>query len=808
MRSHLTRNVFRRLLSGKDLLAHCSSYPWSIQCRGNLSKELSVTRSTRRTLFGFTFKKAARQPRDPSITPGLPIMMEFSHMEKIGARPPPTTQLRDSWRAFFEYKHKKKEVVNILQAEIAWRIYEYLKKINSTNSAERLTIQDLRTASSALRRLPNDKLDLHKQFARALYYDIREKETGPFKTMYNFEWFIEILSLTGDTTEAKTLLQSYILERNDILERNETLHQSNTHADTKKMWIFILEGFSLEKNEEGLMSSFEAAKKDGLIFNPVVHRIMTTFFAEKNDVEATKRWYKEPIVGGADTRTQPRAQTLAVILQFCLRNGELEWCKQIFKEAISLEPTKGTWDVIFLWAAGARGKGVEDVERMIEVMIRRNPENENMRPNINTINGLVQLAMSKNDPYLAERYLSLGHKFGIRPNTHTFVLQINYRTDANDLRGAHAAYEALQSEEILDEEDLPPINKYIRALCASQNPDIKLVNSILNDLDERGRRLEAATVTALSLLYLDRQQIDDLVDVLQTNIYHYTLSERGSIRDAFVHFICDRDNSTVKAWDAYNILRQFFNETSVEQRTQIMNSFFKRRRCDMACHAFGHMRQNTIPDRKPTLDTYITCLEGIAKLSDREYLDVIHNMLKLDSTIEPNTKLYNALMLAYTSVCEGKRALSFWTDITNLYEGPSYKSLEIVFWACQETNFGSENAREIWSKMMRMDVDVTGPVFAEYVGSLSKDGHWEEVKSMVNSMEQKYGLKPDVRTLGTIYNCLPGEETKLMMQSWSMEYYPEVWAGVRKFGSRMVRDKLYPEIRMKQYYLKRDFKAS
>ena len=63
------------------------------------------------------------------------------------------------------------------------------------------------------------------------------------------------------------------------------------------------------------------------------------------------------------------------------------------------------------------GKGVEDVERMIQVMIRHNKDDESIRPDIVTINGLVELAMSLKDPYLAERYIALGLKSGIQPDS-------------------------------------------------------------------------------------------------------------------------------------------------------------------------------------------------------------------------------------------------------------------------------------------------------------------------------------------------------------------------------------------------------
>jgi hypothetical protein len=402
-----------------------------------------------------------------------------------------------------------------------------------------------------------------------------------------------------------------------------------------------------------------------------------------------------------------------------------------------------TWDVIFQWAVSALGKGVEDVEHMMEVMVRRNPQDDAIRPDVETINGLVELAMSRNDPYLAERYLALGLKSGIRPNAKTFILQMDYRIDAGDLSGAQVGYEALQSEEIRDGEDLPIVNKYIRALCSVDKPNYDRITSIVADLDERNVRPEADTVSALALLYLKRNDLHDVIDILQAHCFHYTGDERARIRDAFLTYCLDRRNYTTSVWDTYAVIRQIFDETNAEKRVQLMKEFFRRNRSDMACHVFGHMRQHIRPELRPKADTYADCFEGIARCSDAENLYMIHNMMKLDSSIEPSTRLYNSLMLAYIACDEPNRALDFWSDITNSTEGPTYNSIQIVFRACERKPFGDKPAREIWNKMRRMEIEVTPEVSSAYVGALAGQALLPEVKALIENMEADVGYGPD-----------------------------------------------------------------
>jgi hypothetical protein len=509
-----------------------------------------------------------------------------------------------------------------------------------------------------------------------------------------------------------------------------------------KQWSILLKGFAREGNGNELLQMAEIAGNYGMSYHRLSHETMTIFFASRNDIKNTKLWYETPI----EPENKPTPQTLSETLQFCIRNNESEWCKSVFRDLIDGNPDKPTWDILFQWAAGGLGKGVEDVERMMDVMVQHNLDDPSIRPDIDTINGLVSLAMSQKDPYLAERYLALGLRSEIRPNATTFILQMEYRIDAGDLSGAQVAYESLQSEEILNKEDLPVINRYIRALCAARTPNFDRIASIASDLDERKALLEADTVAALSLMNLKRNDFEETLDTLQAQTYHLGFEDRARVRDALLAYCMDRQNSNMRAWEAYVLIKDSFAETDTKIRTQLMNEFFDRKRSDMGFHVFGHMRQDIRPEIRPTAETYVQCFEGIAKNTDRESLDMVHNMMKMDSSIEPSTKLYNALMLGYAACEESDKALDFWTDITNSREGPTYNSLEIVFRACETKPFGDKPAKQIWNKMRRMEIEVTPAVFNAYIGALAGQALLDEVKLLIAGMKTEFGYGPNVMT--------------------------------------------------------------
>ncbi|PQE04739.1 pentatricopeptide repeat domain-containing protein [Rutstroemia sp. NJR-2017a BBW] len=777
MRSQLTRKVIRRLLSNEGLVFECPRRAYHFSSRSTYQPLQHVTnpvtrgRPQRRNLFGFS-AKPERQPKAAEMEPGLRKMLDLSLMESIHARPPKPGELADAFIRFISHKVATGEAINNVQAQHCLRTIRYLNDCGEPVHSAHLT-----TALKALKVIPNDETDHFLELAREVYKRLEEVSEHDRALLMNRERFLRILCDAGQPTEARDLLQTLYPGFSEALQGPQK-EAYKVRRTMQVIWRYIISGFARENNESEVLKTVEMMLSLGTPHSAGTLEALTQFNLSKGKVDTAKSWFSQ--IGQLKLGASPAM--LRELLHFCTKHDQQDWAKIIFKAALETEPSKETWDVTFQWAAGTLGKGVEDVERMINVMISRYPDNKSMRPDVETINGLVELAMSKDDPYLAERYLSLGKNFNIRPNAKTYILQMDYRIGAGDLSGAQAAYLALQGEEILNNEDLPVINKYIRALCASPNVPYDRIVSITSDLEERKLRLEADTVSALCMMHLARNELDDVTDLLQVNVYHYTLAERTRIRDAFLEFCLDRNNDVWRVWDAYTYIYKIFNETEIDIRTRLMNEFFARKRSDMACHVFGHMRQHISPTKRPVLDTYIDCFVGIASCADEESLAMVHNMFKLDSSVEPNTRLYNALMLAYTACDDAPRSLHFWDDITNSREGPSYKSIEIVFQACQKTPFGDKPAREIWYKMRRMEIEITREVHAAYAGALAGQGKLDEVKQLIEGMEKDVGYGPDVLTIGTIYNAIQGSNRKDLVEEWAKELYPNVWKDIEKLG--------------------------
>ena len=213
-----------------------------------------------------------------------------------------------------------------------------------------------------------------------------------------------------------------------------------------------------------------------------------------------------------------------------------------------------------------------------------------------------------------------------------------------------------------------------------------------------------------------------------------------------LEFCLDTSRSTARAWNTYTLLRQYFPDMKRDPRVKMMHAFFARKRPDMAVLVFGHMRAHDNPEMKPDLDVYVAVLECLGRHPDIDSLKLVHNMFKMDTTIQPTTRLYNAMMMAYTGCGEPFKSLEFWREISNSPEGPTYETLTLFFWTCQKIGPGVEKANEVWEKLMRMNVEIPSEVFSAYCGAMSSKGKLDTVKQLLLGMDGTVGYYPDTAT--------------------------------------------------------------
>ncbi|KAL9083550.1 MAG: hypothetical protein Q9165_008475 [Trypethelium subeluteriae] len=798
----------------------------------------------RRTLFGW-MRKPQREIKDADIDPGLETMGALARMTSLSARKPPPDELSVAWRKFFEAKQQKNDAVQDFQATLALQTLRYLQVAPLTDEKTPwIETRHLGTALSVLQTVPKDVGQEHQMLARAIFEEVKSRQSSLMpdgeRMRINLVSFLRVLAHTGGSEEAYELMQKELDGDTAVAPGSTGNQRKGVHKSfTWPASTLILNGYVREGNESGILKCVETMKRYCIPFGNRHQKTIVNFYAERDDVQNTKYWYEQEIgtltlnSQGLKVGKHRHSETYLTTIRLCIRKHDTEWGSKIMQDIVQdRNPGQMAWSAVFTWAAFT-GKGVDEVERMMNVMSERFPQK---KLTATAINDLVEIAMERNDIYMAERFHNLGERREIRPDAYTYILQMKYRLQINDINGAHAAYRKLQTEEIEDNKDLPAVNQLIRAMCVAKEYSFESIIHIVEDINHRRLRFEPETVSALTLLHLSRDELHDAIDLLQTHNFHFSIQERSLIRNALYDFCLDPSHSTTRAWDTYTILTQIFGETPRDQRTTLVGAFFSRRRPDMAVHVFNGMRTNPRPDITATLDTYIAVLMGLARsastisldsgalssiirsdagLSPDDDVDIegfgeggalgdyeneletllgsVYSHIKLDATLpSPHpTALLNALMIVYTALGHPARALEFWEQIAQSEEGPSWNSVHAAFRACEEAPWGDDEARRIWRRLRKMDVDIGTNVWASYLGALVGNGAVDEAWEGVETFQRESGEEPGAFMLGTLFSAAHRQVAKQRELAGRIrEKYPETWVELEKIGYRTTEEGL------------------
>ncbi|KAL8852621.1 MAG: hypothetical protein Q9221_002501 [Calogaya cf. arnoldii] len=774
MHSHLTRHVFRQIVHNaiySEPFCWCRPIP---PHRQQARKCFPSSTVPARSLFGFS-RQPTRKQKPPEFDPGLKEMLHLDQALAKHERPPPRSTLIHAFTSFVLDKQENERVaVEDSQIGLLLTTFRYLQDTQKEEGQLGLSVGEMVNAMGLLtgtgvRRAIETANTV--SLARSLFEEVNRQEEMTAEYHHQaLNTLIEVLASKKKPMEARDLLEKHWAEDPSSIERRQ--------------WVNVVLGFAKVDEQEQMIRTIETMEGHGVTFDSQAHQYIVEFYASNRNVEMTKKWYDYGVGSGL----KPTQRTLRRVLSVCIYNNELEWGEPLLRslvdgESSNTKDSKAYWNLILQWAA-AKGKSVEELDRLLNVMVEKTREQgTDVKPDMGLINSLITFATFKNDPYTAERYLALARRWGLEPDSRTLLLQLDYRISSGDLDGAKAAYDELKARELETDADLKFINRLIVALCNQKPMKYNSIMELVDDLNDRKARLNPETVSALALIHLQRGELHDLIDLLNTHVYRFEANKRVTICNNLIQFCFDRSVLTSKVWDAYNIIRQTFREMDLDIRTKMMFGFFERGRSDMATHVFGHIRHLDSPDIRPTAETYALVFEGIGKAADGESLALVHNMLKLDATVEPDTKLYNALMLAYLGCGDPRQALVYWDDIVHSREGPTYSSIGIALRACGAASFGERQARDIWSRLKRFDIRVTKEIYAAYIGALAGQALFDECIDLINNAKKEAGLTPDVLMLGIFHNALPSVKQEAMKQ-WAAETYPIVWADVQKLSKR------------------------
>ncbi|KAK7552566.1 hypothetical protein IWX49DRAFT_127265 [Phyllosticta citricarpa] len=783
MSTHLTRPVLRRLVSS-NLALHRQC----IYCRiaanlrqWQLHKLPPQGHHQQRTIFGLPgrFLNVKQRPGDMAA---LDVMRRLSDAIRDKARPPQFNSIELAWSKFFTARYENSQPLSDVEAKQALDTLRYMIRLWDKRDAlgdppspveKAMTQEHFLKALCVIRNPACINSQSYVHLAELIYERFKSQPAKDPESKRRLataqELFLHVQLQNGHAT----LVRKSLLEDSRVKEPRTSQSFDPKYWDGSPLTLYsVMQHFADADNENELLKTYHLVKAE--LHGPIndekqpLEYVLAYFYAKNKNPEEMKKWLD--IASERSGLEVVPASLFPEVVKCCLAKDfgsygrtlvrltlekvELSYKKPAEEQPIYLERDgKAIWDAVLLWAAG-NGKGIEEVDRMMQIMVRQKSlDGWRAKPDVETINLLLEFCASRHDAYSAERYILLGQKRGIMPNAATYSLQVDYRLAQGDVEGARAAYKNLVGEESLKQEDIKAANKMVRVLIENDY-DFDAVMYYVDDLNDRKAIFEMDTVVALAKLHMKRNELHEVVDLLKTHGAHAATDDRRKVFDFLVSYVFLPQTSTVVAWDIYVLLRGMFSEECLrDTRTDMMKEFFRRGRADIAVHIFQQMREDVRPEVQPTVDTYITALMGAAPFEEDEPLQAIHNLLKLDASIDPDTRLHNALMIAYVSRFEAARAWRHWLAIVDSTEGPNYTSLIVAFSIAKvmQTS-GVQKVKDLWALIVNMNIEVTEDLLGAYIDALAGLELIEEAFETLKRSARDFGIKPSPFLLGKLFN--------------------------------------------------------
>ena len=692
------------------------------------------------------------------IDPGMEILAEQETLLAMGVRKYSNADLVATLKQFFEHKEAAEKSVLDTQINAILATYKHLLAEREHDGEASLTVEETELClrklgynskhapSASTIMLAEENIDSFVTMADLLFIDIKNR-TSEWPTIVDNAIVKDDGKVDNglppeESTFFKNCTQSYLetmtyrfknaTHAKDMLQNLAKDYPSLArHVELSRpvVWALAFRGKNDELKSflhwlEKFDPSGPANTWDSIIEGAVV----------AEDIESVKDWWtNQPAGSKSNSKFMRRLMLSLTVLRLCITSGNMSWGQGILNDLVGMKLVKPgdrskQMAMILTWAM-ASGKSVDELERMLDILCER----LELSPRIDEINVVLEIAKFKNDPYYAERLFSLARKKQLRFNATTYRLEMEWRILAGDIPGAKVSYDRLRSQEFEIEEISPAINQLVLAMCQKEPVPYEQIMDIVGELIASEGIFSAELVAALSRLHLERGEMHDLADLLHTYATTFKSAERAVICNTFVRYIFDIKASGGK-WDAYTFLKAIFPETSRAIRIDIMREFFKVRRHDLAMHVFGDMRAAQIQSERPDAAAYATLFEGLAYTRKLEALQIAHNMLRLDYQVEPDTNVRTSLMLAYALCDKLRNSLAIWDEIATMQEGPSYRSINVAFRACQGAQNGVQYSKDIWFKLKQQDIEIPKETADSYIAALAAQGQLEEAFKTVSDL--------------------------------------------------------------------------
>jgi hypothetical protein len=782
--SHLTRQLFRALIANQPY--HAASCPLSILAARRSAGPARRNYVQKRGLFGLSLGTTARKEyTEQRATPknvenALIKLSDFIYSQRSRSRPPSDNDLAAALRYLVNSKIDQRRTMTRNEVYLVTEAFKYLvgqSMVLSPDNLKALGHDDLVNLLRAMA-LPECKeevrsdsielADLVKHSAQQSLVGIREAEALLLESYY-----VSILASSGAATRAMEAFQRSELAVTDSSLLADTYEwQHNPHREALHSTLSGLYA-------EGLRDDFWSLAERQLSADQGLANFLIRHLCVRGDANAAwTMWQKNNWSIGKPI--QPA--TAAILLRSLASSDVVDMSNPLASEVGKRIDDQEMAGSVLMWNL-ACGATVQDIERLVHVAAANG-----VNVGIAEINPVIELAYAKRNSILAEQIIQLTQRIGLAPDAETYAYKLDYEISTGDVFAAQSTFETLSIQDVpMKRADIPVLNRYVAALTSTPDPDVPLIMRVVDRIQETDGSLNTDSLASLSLVFLQRRELEEVMNILRYRIEYLPAQDRAQIAQVFQTFIVDLNIKDQRAFEAYELFRSAFPETFPTERLVIMDSFFARRRSDLACLVFGHMRQREELEHRPNDAAYAQCFYGIASCRDVDGLQMVYNMLKMDVHVEQTTKVHNAMMAAYAACQTPFRAIidHYW-KILDSREGPTLSTFMLALRACETwIGAGGEEARRIMAVMQKFNLIIAKDVYHCYIGALAGQSQFENCIELIENMEADIGEPPDATTIGTFYNAIPWQYRKDEVETWAKNMYPELWEELVSYGDEI-----------------------
>jgi PPR repeat len=665
-------------------------------------------------------------------------------------------------------------------------LYYALRDIQISLGSQTLTADQVRTALMTIVSLPDASPAINLGFPRTMFLDLRAAWLSAW-TMQDYTLIFDIFKHEGAFEQSLSLMK-YLHEQPNLelypdadcwalLFESLADHPYNQLKNVKEAWSLLLRS-GTPLTTTAFNSLFGVLSAIPESFDFVIHIYNTQMLPSSS---------------------QPNHLTLISLLRIYTNQppnvNHIEDGSIIFAKLLELKPEISNddayWDAILRWML-FRGDSIDSIKDTLREQIetlgdtaiqhlqRRDlPRMRTLAPHrlqsaSATLEHLLALALRLGDIRTANSiYEELFPIVNISPSLETEELRLQTLLKMHNVVPAKSLYDNLRLQGQLISPGL--VSDLIRALAEEKTPLPVEAQSVFFDLldmkDSPSELLSSSFATVTNLL-LRVEDYPRLRQTLQDRHIERIPNWRHILSTTSLEILSNPKTIWLEhLLPVYHIVQHWApGMITLSHRHDMMRKLMFHGRTDLGLELFHDMRHSDIS--QPTRDTYAMLLSGCATTRDPRTLVQVHNALRLDSNVEPDSNLFNGLMLAYNRCRLPDKALAIWEVLSQSSRLPDPVTASLALAACVHLpQYGLIRAREIWAYMETNNINRTSASYAALLSVFASVGKWDAMMGLLERMDVE---NVDALVLGTAYNAMR-RDRKPDIELWAKQHKPDIW---------------------------------